>query len=74
MSYNSFMMNRPPTGQNERRFDVIKRKLDGQVSRVGVVRADNKVQADSKARMMYGKTLHPGESVWTVDVESEAKA
>jgi hypothetical protein len=34
--------------------------------------ADNKVQADTKAKMLYGKTLpySNGEVVWTVELQA----
>lgn len=52
------------------RFQVYKRDRTGRVTRVGVVLADNKVQADTKAKMLYGKTLQysNGETVWTQEL------
>lgn len=52
------------------RFQVYKRDRTGRVSRAGVVMADNKVQADTKARMLYGKTLQysNGEIIWTQEL------
>lgn len=52
------------------RFQVYKRDHLGRVVRQGVVLADNKVQADTKAKMLYGKSLQysNGELVWTQEV------
>lgn len=52
------------------RFQVYKRDRLARITRVGVVMADNKLQADTKAKMLYGKTLQfsNGECVWTTEI------
>lgn len=58
------------------RFQVYKRDRLGRVSRENVVIADNKVQADNKAKMLYGKTLQfsNGECVWTQELADNQPA
>jgi hypothetical protein len=58
------------TTMSDLRFQVYKRDRLGRVTRVGIVVADNKVQADTKAKMLYGKTLQysNGEAVWTTEL------
>jgi hypothetical protein len=60
---------KPPP--NERKFYVFKREANGRVVRVGAVVASNKVQADTRARMIFGKMLSEHEAVWAVDPEAE---
>jgi hypothetical protein len=52
------------------RFQVYKRDRFGRVTRESIVMADNKIQADTKAKMLYGKTLQfsNGEAVWTQEL------
>lgn len=54
------------------RFQVYKRDRFGKVTRENVVIADNKVQADSKAKMLYARSLQysNGECVWTQELAS----
>lgn len=54
----------PHTSDGLLRFAAYKRLPSGAVISIGTVMADNKVQADNKVRMMYGRTLNAGETVW----------
>jgi uncharacterized protein (DUF2236 family) len=56
---------------NERKFHVYKREANGRVVRIGAVVAVNKVQADTRARMVFGRILAEHETVWAVDPEGE---
>lgn len=52
------------------KFQVYKRDRFGRVTRENIVMADNKVQADNKAKMLYGKMLQysNGECVWAQEI------
>lgn len=52
------------------KFQVYKRDRFGKVTRENVVIADNKVQADTKAKMLYARSLQysNGEAVWTQEL------
>jgi hypothetical protein len=71
MTISNFMLSRGGSPPNHRKFDVYKREANGYTHRIGVVLAMNKVQADTKVRMVYGKGLLVGEAVWAVDPETE---
>jgi hypothetical protein len=61
----------PATSGNYRRFTVYKRS-GGEKFRLGIISAVNKVQADTKARFMYGKFLANDEAVWAEEEEMVA--
>jgi hypothetical protein len=61
------VMLRSPSTAGERKFDVYVREVGGYVHKVGTVFANNKIQADTKVRMMYGRTLTDGRVAYAVD-------
>jgi hypothetical protein len=71
MTISNFMLHRGGSPPGAHKFDVYKREVNGYTHRIGCVMATNKVQADTKVRMMYGKSLMVGEAVWAVDPETE---
>jgi 1,2-phenylacetyl-CoA epoxidase PaaB subunit len=71
MTISNFMLHRGGSPPNHRKFDVYKRELNGFTHRIGVVLATNKVQADTKVRMVYGRSLLVGETVWAVEPDDE---
>jgi hypothetical protein len=51
-----------------RRFTAYKRHLTRGTTKLGIVSAENKVQADTKARYLYGRFLVDGEAIWTEEL------
>jgi hypothetical protein len=61
------------TTSTERKFHVYKREANGYTHKIGTVLCANKVQADTRVRMMFGRgvDVSQGEAVWAVDPDKE---
>lgn len=60
---------RPAAGM--KRFVAFKRS-NGETFKLGVMMAVNKVQADTRARYLFGKHLANDEAVWAEELEEVA--
>ena len=54
------------------KYRVFKREADGFIHGIGIVVADNKVQADYRTRQLFGRNLNDNEAVWAEELEAVA--
>jgi hypothetical protein len=61
-------MYNPRPAAGTKRFVAYKRS-NGETFKLGIIQAVNKVQADTRARYLFGKLLAANEAVWAEEDE-----